>query len=183
MMNLPIHFLRDIPARQPDLAEPASHIHTLVNMPPGLPAEGRLDFAAIQFQEIGLMGGVCFRLILPGSSLSPVFAEQVYQFAGGNTVTIIGAYIVKACIADILILLLGNGQVDRQRLQNVLIGAGGLRIADTNGFSCLHRPDAVRDDTVVGKIPAANDVARPSGGHRHIPAGKKAVDVAVGHQF
>ena len=41
----------------------------------------------------------------------------------------------------------------------MLVGPGGIGIANDDVLSHLHRPHTVRDDAVIGEVAAADDVA------------------------
>ena len=65
----------------------------------------------------------------------------------------------------------------------MLIGTGGVGIADDDGFLLQSGTDTVRNDAVVGKITAADDITGPGGGNGNGTVGEKALLVAVGHQL
>ena len=77
----------------------------------------------------------------------------------------------------------GDKKIYKQRLQNVLIRPGGIRIPDHNGLSLHRRPDTVGNDPVVGKISAADHVSGPAGGNRAPSVRKEGFFIAVGHQL
>ena len=129
------------------------------------------------------MWRVGLRLGLPSRALSPRLAKQIHQLAGRHTVAVVRAHVVPARKAPILILSLSNHQVRHHRLQHMLIGAGRVWVAHNDWLS-LHRcADAVRDDAVAGKIPAADHIARPRRADRGITVLKEAVDIAVCRQL
>lgn len=77
-------------------------------MPARRPAEGRFQLAAVQLQEVGLVRGIGLGLILPGGVAAPGPAEQIHQRAGGDAVAVVGAYVIVACKAAVLVLALLN---------------------------------------------------------------------------
>ena len=93
-------------------------------MPAGLPAKDGLQLGAVQLEEVCLVRRVGLRLIHPFCSVSPFFTKKPYQFPGGDAITFIGTYIVPTGIGRILILPLGNHQIGKQWLKDMLIGPG-----------------------------------------------------------
>ena len=129
------------------------------------------------------MGGVGLGAVLPGHAVAPGLAEQGGQLAGGHAVAVVGTHVVPTGEGRVLILLLGDHQVGHHRLQHVLIGPGGVWVADDNGLLVRRRTDAVRDDAVPGEVAAADDIARPGRGNGGPSVLEKAALVAVGHQL
>ena len=65
----------------------------------------------------------------------------------------------------------------------MLEGPDGIGVAYQNLLPCHSCADAVRDNPVPGKIPAADDVPGPGCGYRDAPGIQKGALVAVGHQL
>ena len=125
------------------------------------------------------MRGIGLGLILPGGVAAPGPAEQIHQRAGGDAVAVVGAYVIVARKAAVLVLALGDQQVGRQRLQHMLVRAGRVGVAHADLTARGHGADAVGDDAVIGKVAAADDIARAGRRDGHGLIGKKAVDVGV----
>lgn len=54
------------------------------------------------------MRGIGLGLILPGGVAAPGPAEQIHQRAGGDAVAVVGAYVIVARKAAVLVLALGD---------------------------------------------------------------------------
>ena len=121
--------------------------------------------------------------VYPGSALAPEIAEQGYQLASGHTVALIRAHVVIALVCQILVLLLGNLQISKQRLQHMLERTGRIGIAHHDLPACLHGPHTVRDDPVVGKITAADHISGPGSGNGTVSVRKEGLLIAVSHQL
>ena len=129
------------------------------------------------------MRGILLRLIDPLRADAPMFAEQVDQIAGRYTVAVVGTDVIEPCASLVGILLCRNRQIDRQRLQHVLIGSGGVGIPYADFFSGFHGANTIGNDAVARKISAADDITGTGGRDGNVPVRKKTVDVTVRYQF
>ena len=119
----------------------------------------------------------------PLYAIAPLAHEQIHQCAGLEAVHIIRANVIIASVLAVLVLHGSNHQVGIQRLQHMLIRAGGERVAHHNILLLHRRADAVRDDAIVGEVAAADDIACARRRNRHASISKEAVLVAVRHQL
>src|SRR5699024_4160953 len=106
------------------------------------PSEYLFYLRAVQLQKIRLMGAAG-AWIDPRYAPAPGRAEQIRQLACCYAVLIVGPHIIISSEGRILILGHGDKKIYKQRLQNVLIGSGGIRIPDHNSLSLHRRPDTV----------------------------------------
>ncbi len=77
---------------------------------------------------------------------------------------------------------LGEREVSSERLEHVLPGPDGIRIAQPDRLARLQRSDTVRNQPVGGPIAAADDVARARRGDRRAAA-EEALAKAAGQQL
>lgn len=136
----------------------------MLHAPSRIPTESLFHQAAVKFQESRLMRCVWVTAVDPVGAVAPGFAEQVNQFPCGDAITFLRADVVTACESRVLSLLLRNQEIGKERLQHMLIGADGMRIADDDRLTFLYGPYTVRDNTVFGEISAADDIAGAGGG-------------------
>ena len=122
-------------------------------------------------------------LVDPGCTLTPEFAEQGYQLTGRHAVALIRSYIIISLVSPVLILSLGNFQIRKQRLQYMLEWSGRIWVPHHDLFFCCHGTHAVRNDPVVRKVPAADDITRACGRNRAVSIRKEGFLVAVCYQF
>ncbi len=127
--------------------------------------------------------GTSIVLINPLETLSPFFHKHLYQISRGHTIHLIRSYIIVSLKFVILILLFYDHQIRDHWLQHMLIGPGRKGISYNNIFLLLCRPDAVRYNSVIGKIAATDDITCPCGRHCHPVVGKKRIFVTVSHQL
>ena len=73
--------------------------------------------------------------------------------------------------------------VPAEKLQNVLVWPSGKRIAYHDVLMLHRRTDAVRDDTVVSEVTAANHIARPGGRNGDTPICKETIFIGMCDQF
>ncbi len=129
-LDLAIHARGHIAAVAPAFAPLHHHLHGPAQIPAGLPAEDGLELRAVELQEIGLVGAVIGHR-LPLHALAPVADEEIHQRAGLEAVPVIGTDVVPAAVTGgVLVLLGGDHHVGVQGLQHMLVGPGGIGVAD-----------------------------------------------------
>ncbi len=72
-------------------------------------------------------------------------------------------------------------EVAGERIQHMLPGTGGPRIADSEDLAAIGRANDVRDQPVLGPVAAADDVARPDA--RHPDVTREGLAPGVRHQL
>ena len=104
--------------------------------------------------------------------------------AGGHAVAVVRTYVVPVRKPPVFILARRDHQVSEQRLKYMLVWPCGIGIAHPDGSSGLRGAHTIRNDAVVGKIAAADYVARPGRRNRRcVFSTEKAADVTMRHQL
>ena len=84
--------------------------------------------------------------------------EQMPQFPGGQTASVIWSYIIRSCLPAVLILFFRDQKIRAQWFQYMLIWSGRMWIPNCNLFSTGNSTHTVRNDTVCCKITASDHI-------------------------
>ena len=124
------------------------------------------------------MGSIGLRLILPACILSPELHEKLCQGSCGNSIGKLRPHIVIAgkLLSLFLCLSCHNFQIDKQRLQNMLIGTNRVGISNADCLSLYALSHTVRDNSILGKIPSPNHISGSCSGN----AWKKFFSFSIG---
>lgn len=138
----------------------------VVEIPARMPAENAGDFGDIEAKTMGLVRGRGIALVFPcaGPRLEHFFDKILHAAFGFGPRTE-----VKSSVSGITRTPLASDRAFKQtrsefkvaaeRFENVLPWTRGVRVAHGDRLAALQMTDAIWNDTVLGPITAADDIA------------------------